>query len=116
MPVKEPSFTPGSILPGGDELEMPESAKVREKKLELENLFWWGFHRLGISPRWLAVQGDRVRVSDGKLDVRVPVEVLSAGLSVLLQDGRKMDRTADWPFSRRIGYLAWHGRREGRKA
>ena len=116
MLVKEPSFTPGKILPGGDELEMPESVKVREKKLELENLFWWGFHRLGISPRWLAVQGDRVRVSDGKLDVRVPVEVLSAGLSALENDDAKRLLMKGRSLSRQIGYLTWKGRREGRKA
>lgn len=111
MPVQESNFPLGSLLPVGDELEMPESAKVREKKLELENLFWWGFHRLGISPRWLAVQGDRVRVSDGKVDVRVPVGVLSAGLSVLENDEGKRLLMKGRGLARQIGYLTWKGRR-----
>lgn len=111
MLVKESSFTPGRLFPGGDELEMPESVQVREKKLELENLFWWDFERLGIFPRWIAVEGDRVRVSDGKVDVRVPVGVLSAGLSVLENDEGKRLLMKGRGLARQIGYLTWKGRR-----
>jgi hypothetical protein len=112
MLVKESSFTPGRLFPGGDELEMPESVPVREKKLELENLFWWDFHRLGILPRWLSVEGDRVRVSDGKDEVLVTFRVLSAGLSVVLKDeGKRHPPINGRPFGRQIVYIAWHGRR-----
>jgi len=86
MLVKEPSFTPGRILPGEAK---EESDQIVKKTWEIEDFFWWDFERLGIFPRWIEVLGDRVRVSDGTAEVRVPVGVLAAGLSIVMQDEAK---------------------------
>lgn len=104
MLVKESSFP---------SLEMPEVGKAERRTLE--SLFWWDFHVLGINLRSVDVLGDRVLISDGKVDLQIPVGVLSAGISVLENDEGKRLLMKDRPFERQIGYLAWKGRREGRK-
>ncbi|MHB1285531.1 MAG: hypothetical protein ACYCYP_03050 [Leptospirales bacterium] len=110
MLVKESSFTSGKLFPGGDELETPESVSVREKKLELENLFWWDLHHMGIHPRSVELERDRVRVSDGQVDARIPIGVLASGLSVLANDEGKRLFLLGRPFVRQIGYIARKGR------
>ncbi|MHB1758225.1 MAG: hypothetical protein ACYCT9_12100 [Leptospirillum sp.] len=83
-----------------------------KKTWEIEDFFWWDFERLGIFPRWIEVLGDRVRVSDGTAEVRVPVGVLSAGISVVLKnEGKRYPPIPGRPFGRQIGYLTWKGRR-----
>lgn len=110
MLVQESVLPPGSNLSGEDELEMPESVSVREKKLELENLFWWDFHHMGIHPRSVELERDRVRVSDGQVDARIPIGVLVSGLSVLANDEGKRLFLSGRPFVRQIGYIARKGR------
>ena len=94
------------------ELEMLESGPVREKKLEMEDLFWWNFHHLGIRPKSVDILGDGVRISDGTVEVRVPVGVLSAGISVVLkEEGKRYPPINGRHFARQIRYLSWRGRR-----
>lgn len=115
MLVKESSFIPPPLLSEDPECsgpEMPESDPIREKKLEMENLFWWHLHRLGIHPRILEIEGDRVHVSDGTVDIRVPVEKLAFGLSLCLsEEGKRYPPIPGRPFVSQIGYLSWRGRR-----
>ncbi|BAM06266.1 hypothetical protein [Leptospirillum ferrooxidans] len=118
MLVKEPSFIPPLLLHGDPECsgpEMPESGPIREKKLEMENLFWWNLHRLGINPRILEIEGDRVHISDGTVDIRVPVEKLAFGLSLCLsEEGKRYPPIPPGrPFVSQIGYLSRRGRRGG---
>ena len=115
MLVKESSFIPSFLLPGDLECsgpEMPESGSIREKKMEMENLFWWNFHRLGIHPRMIEIEGDCVQVSDGTVGIQVPVGKLAAGISLCLsEEGKRYPPIPGRPFIRQIGYLSWRGRR-----
>lgn len=105
MAVKESSFE-----------RMTGDTVPAEKRTRLENFFTVGLRDLGIHPRDILVEGPTVRIFEefrAGREFRVPADVLSSGISVLLQEAGKRKRMADWPFFRQIGYLAWHGRREG---
>ena len=105
MPVKE----------SGSKSEMRESSHSAKQLMEMENVFWRGLKGIGIIPDHISVDGQGVRLIREGLSWRLPAGVLSSGISVLAQDGRKRDRASDWPFARQIGYLSWNGRRECKK-
>ena len=111
MLVKEPSFTPGRILPGDPGGAELESDQIVKKTWEMEDFFLVGLSAAGIVVRWLVVEGDRVRVSDGTAEVRVPVGVLSAGLSVGFKDEGKRFLMKGRGLARQIGYITWKGSR-----
>lgn len=92
-------------------LEIQEASELGKKKLEMENLFWRDLHHLGIHPMSLDILGERVRVSDGMVDVHISIRDLSAGLSVLEHDEGKRLLIKGRPFARQIRYLSWKGRR-----
>ena len=104
MPVKE----------SRSKSEMRESIHSEKQLMEMENIFWRGLKDLGVIPDHISVEGQEVRLIQGRSEKRLPVGVLSSGISVLSQEGRKRD-PRDWPFARQIGYLSWKGRRGGNK-
>ena len=92
------------------ESEMSESLQTAKRSTEMANIFWKGLNDLGVVPDDISVDGPEVRLLREGCERRLPVGVLSSGISVLAQKGLKRD-PSDWPFERQIGYLAWKGRR-----
>lgn len=94
-------------------LEMRESVQTAMEEIfqEKENLFWKGLKNIGIVPDDIKVEGPKVCLFREGCKRRLPVGVLSSGISVLLSGDQKRNLLPDWPFARQIRYLARKGSR-----